>query len=145
MTQYGLYIRSNITKLLGLLTSTALQNTYHRPSHGLDVSINNSLTILVMFKIHYLNMTELCCQWLNNMSHKEMYSLWGYLYAHLIPCWKLWLNVVSTSSQTTTNFRFLDVYFFTKHLPQCLLIKSMDCSFLYTLSTKNKHNIIQLS
>ena len=97
------------------------------PSHDLGVSINNSLT---MFKIHYLNMTEPCffSQWLNNMSHKEMHCLWCYLYAHLIPCWKLWLNMVSTPGKTTTNYRSPYVYCFTKHLPQCY--KNMDCSFL---------------
>ena len=99
-----------------------------RPSHGLGVSINNRLT---MFKIHYLNVTEPCffSQWLNIMSHKEMHCLWGYLYAHLIPCWKLWLNMVSTPGQTTTNYRSPYVYCFTKHLPQCLLTKNMDCRF----------------
>ena len=96
-----------------------------RPSHGLGVSINNSLT---MFKIHYLNVTEPCffSQWLN----KEMHCLWCYLYAHLIACWKLWLNMVSTPGQTTTNYRSPYIWCFTKHLLQCLLIKNMDCSFL---------------
>ena len=87
-----------------------------RPSHGLGVSINNSLT---MFEIHYLKrdwaMFLFFCQWLDNMSHKEMYCLWCYLYAHLIPCWKLWLNIVSTPGQMTTTYRSPYVYCFTKH------------------------------
>ena len=40
------------------------------------------------------------------MSHKEMSvsvhsGLWSCVYAHLIHCWKLWLNMVSKSGRTT--------------------------------------------
>ena len=58
-----------------------------------------------MFEMHYQNVTEpyFFQSKAKQCLKRKCIVCRGYLYAHLIPCWKLWLNMVSKSGRKT-NF-----------------------------------------
>ena len=100
-----------------------------------------------MFEIHYLKRDWAVFFFLSMV--KQYVSQGNVLSVVLFVCTSNSLLEVVTQyslyTRSNDNNLWVSLRLLLYETPQSLLIKNMDCSFLYSLSTKNKHNIIQLS